>query len=173
MKILENQYTMYRIFLQAGLAIIALGLVFLLARTYLVSQDEYQTDVENAESLKPEPTLGPQKVVDIQMKAMQQNNYPHENHGIEVAYRFASPANKENTGPIERFTQMVNNEMYRSMLNAQQYGLDAVEVEGDIAVQKVTLIDYEDQPVVYFFQLSRQKDGDFKDCWLTDSVVRY
>jgi hypothetical protein len=164
---------MYRIFLQAGLSILAIGLIFFLGRTHLVSQDEYQKDVEKAKSLQPEPSLGPQKVVDIQMKAMQQNNYPYDNHGIEIAFRFASPANRENTGPLKRFTEMVNNEIYRSLLNAQQYGLDAVEVEGDIAVQKVTLIDQKDQPVVYYFQLSRQKEGNFKDCWLTDSVVRY
>lgn len=164
---------MNRLFLQYGLSFMALGILFFLGRTYLVSQDKYHSDVEEAQTLEPEPSIGPQQVVEIQMKAMQRNNYPYENHGIEVAYRFASPANKENTGPLERFTQMVNNDIYRSLLNARRYGLDAIEVEGDIAVQKVTLIDEEDQPVVYFFQLSRQKDGNFKDCWLTDSVVRY
>lgn len=164
---------MYRLFLQSGLSILALGILLFLGRTYFMSQDKYQSDVEDAQLLAPEPSIGPQEVVEIQMKAMQRNNYPYENHGIEVAYRFASPANKENTGPLERFTQMVNNDIYRSLLNARRYGLDAIEIEGDIAVQKVTLIDLEDQPVVYFFQLSRQKDGNFKDCWLTDSVVRY
>lgn len=129
--------------------------------------------MQESESLEPKPSMKPQEVVDLQMKAMQKNDYPYENHGIEIAYRFASPENKENTGPIERFTGMVNNEIYRSLLNARQYGLDAIEIEGDIAVQKVTLIDEEDQPVVYFFQLSRQKEGSYKDCWLTDSVVRY
>lgn len=168
-----NQCIMPRIFLQVGLSLMAFGLIFFVGHTYLTSQDKYQSDMQESTSLQPKPSMKPQEVVDLQMKAMQKNDYPYENHGIEVAYRFASPENKENTGPIERFTGMVNNEIYRSLLNARQYGLDAIEIEGDIAVQKVTLIDSEDQPVVYFFQLSRQKNGSYKDCWLTDSVVRY
>jgi len=139
----------------------------------LSSQNQYQTPMQNPEEIQPQPSMGPREVVDLQVKAMQQNDHPYENHGIEVAYRFASPDNKKNTGPIDRFTRMLNNEIYQSLLNAQQYGLDAVEIEGEIAVQKVTLIDTQDQPVVYYFQLSRQKEGSLKDCWLTDSVVRY
>ena len=172
-KLLEAQPIMNKIILQSGLSILALGIIFFVARTYLLGQDEYQTSVEASKSMKPKPSMGPQEVVDLQMKAMQRNNYPYENHGIEVAYRFASPANKENTGPIQRFTQMVNNEIYNSLLNARQYGLDAVEVEGNVAVQKVTLIDQQKKPVVYFFQLSKQEEGTYKDCWLTDGVVRY
>ncbi len=164
---------MTRLFLQVGLSLTAFGLIFFVGRTYLTAQDKYQSDMKDSEPVHPEPSMGPHEVVELQIKAMQKNDYPYENHGIEVAYRFASPANRENTGPIKRFTQMVNNEIYSSLLNARQYGLDAVEIEGDIAVQKVTLIDAEDNPVVYYFQLSRQKEGAYQDCWLTDSVVRY
>lgn len=164
---------MIKFFIQAGLSLMALGLVFFLGRTYLASEDQHQSDIKEKESMKPVPSIGPQEVVELQIKAMQQNDVPYDDHGIEVAYRFASPANKENTGPLENFTQMVNNEVYSSLLNARQYGLDAVEVEDDIAVQKVTLIDSEDKPVVYYFQLSLQEEGPYEDCWLTDSVVRY
>ena len=164
---------MIKFFIQAGLSLMALGLVFFLGRTYLASEDQQQSDIKEKESMKPVPSIGPQEVVELQIKAMQQNDVPYDDHGIEVAYRFASPANKENTGPLENFTQMVNNEVYSSLLNARQYGLDAVEVEDDIAVQKVTLIDSEDKPVVYYFQLSLQEEGPYEDCWLTDSVVRY
>jgi len=156
-----------------SLSLITLGLLYFVGHTYVQDKNKLQASMHQAASLQPQPSFGPQEVVDLQVKAMQRNNYPYENHGIEIAYRFASPENRRNTGPLERFQQMVNNDIYRSLLNAQRYGLDDVEVDGDVAVQKVTLIDVEDQPVVYFFQLSKQQDGPYKDCWMTDSVLRY
>ena len=52
-------------------------------------------DIENA---YPEPELTPNDVVRIQLLAMQQND--DNDFGIEVTFRFASPANKKQTGPL-------------------------------------------------------------------------
>jgi hypothetical protein len=123
------------------------------------------------EALVPIPKLGPQEVVDIQLKAMKTNDQPYENHGIEVAFRFASPSNKEITGPLSKFVRLVQNDVYQSLLNFKQYGLDDVDIKGNKAIQKVTLIDAEDQPVVYYFKLSLQQAEPFADCWMTDGVV--
>ena len=49
-------------------------------------------DIENA---YPEPELKPNDVVRLQLLAMQQND--ESNIGIEVTFRFASPANKKQT----------------------------------------------------------------------------
>lgn len=129
--------------------------------------------VVNNEALLPVPSITPQQVVDIQLKAMQQNDHPYEDHGIEVAYRFASPSNKESTGPLADFAALVRHESYHSLLNFQRYGLDDIMIEGDKAIQKVTLIDADDQPVVYYFKLSIQQESPFTNCWMTDGVVRY
>ncbi|MEQ8807830.1 MAG: hypothetical protein RIE59_02080, partial [Imperialibacter sp.] len=58
----------------------------------------------------PHPALSPQEVVHINFLALQKNDSPELDHGIEIAWNFASPSNKENTGPIERFNIMVHNE---------------------------------------------------------------
>lgn len=123
------------------------------------------------EALVPMPHLGPQEVVDIQLNAMKNNDQPYENYGIEVAFRFASPANKEITGPLSKFIRLVQNDVYQSLLNFKQYGLDDVDIRGNKAIQKVTLIDADDQPAVYYFKLSRQQTEPFVDCWMTDGVV--
>lgn len=123
------------------------------------------------EALVPMPSLGPQEVVDIQLKAMKNNDQPYENHGIEVAFRFASPSNKENTGPLSKFVKLVQNDAYQSLLNFKQYGLDDVDIKGNKAIQKVTLIDANDRPAVYYFKLSQQQQEPFVDCWMTDGVV--
>lgn len=126
-----------------------------------------------SEEMVPLPTFSPQEVVNMQLKALQENDQPYKNHGIEVAFRFASPSNKESTGPLNKFIGLVSNETYQSLLNFRQYGLDDIEIKGDKALQKVTLIDAEDQPAVYYFQLSRQQEAPYTDCWMTDGVVRY
>ena len=164
---------MAKIFVQSILSIIAVGLIYFVIDSYYHANAVQADNLKRAKELQPLPGISPQKVVDLQIQAMQQNDQPYEDHGIAIAYRFASPENKKNTGPLERFSEMVKNEMYKSLLYAKRYGLDAIEIDGDLAVQKVTLIDAQDEPVVYFFQLSRQIEGPYKDCWMTDSVVRY
>ena len=128
--------------------------------------------MKEKEELAPLPSIDPQEVVDIQLKAMQRNDQPYEDHGIEVAFRFASPSNKESTGPLKEFIELVNTETYQSLLNFQRYGLDDIVIKGDKALQKVTLIDADDQPVVYYFQLSLQQEEPYANCWMTDEVVR-
>jgi hypothetical protein len=128
--------------------------------------------IKEKEVLIPLPSISPQEVVDIQLKAMQQNDQPYEDHGIEVAFRFASPSNKETTGTLKEFIALVHNETYQSLLEFQRYGLDDVVIKGNKAMQKVTLIDANDQPVVYYFQLSLQQEEPYVNCWMTDGVVR-
>ena len=69
-------------------------------------------DIENA---YPEPKLKPNDVVRLQLLAMQQND--DSDFGIEVTFRFASPANKKQTGPLKRFISLVRNPSYRPLLN--------------------------------------------------------
>ena len=65
----------------------------------------------------PGPEYGPADVVRIQVQALAHNDTPYRNAGIEVAFRFASPANKRVTGPLWRFIQMLYNPTYRPFLD--------------------------------------------------------
>jgi len=47
---------------------------------------------------KPSPNFSPQDVVKIQLDALQNNDLLPKDFGIQVAYRFASPENRRNTG---------------------------------------------------------------------------
>jgi hypothetical protein len=64
---------------------------------------------------KPSPELLPEDVVKIQLNALKHND--EKNHGIAIAYRFASPENRLHTGPLERFIRMLHNPLYAPMLN--------------------------------------------------------
>ena len=56
---------------------------------------------------QPEVGLEPQDVVRIVINALANNDKPFADAGIATTFAFASPANKVNTGPLERFTRMV------------------------------------------------------------------
>lgn len=127
----------------------------------------------NRDTLHPDPKLSPAEVIRIQVEALAKKDVPYENAGIEIVFRFASPANKSVTGPLERFVELVSNPVYRPMLNHRvaQYG--ELDVTGDKAVQPVILTARDGKKVGYLFSLSRQKTGRYASCWMTNSVIRF
>ena len=90
--------------------------------------------------------------------------------GFEIAFRFASPANKVNTGPLPRFIDMIKNGPYALMLNFLTAIYDPVEIVDDVARQRVTLFGSH-TAIAYVFYLSRQSEGPCIDCWMTDAVT--
>ncbi len=123
--------------------------------------------------LRPRPAYPPEKVVRIQIEALGNNDRPHPDAGIEITFRFASPANRKVTGPLARFIEMVHNPAYRPMLNHRGARYGKLKQEGDNASQTVLLKSRDGGRVGYLFQLSRQTEAPFKDCWMTDSVMRF
>jgi len=123
-------------------------------------------------SPRPDPGLSPGAVIDLVLAALQHNDSPTKDHGIAITFEFASPANRDETGPLQRFAALVKNPTYRSMLNHRRAERGELRVLGDQARQRVTLVDASGDRVTYLFMLSRQIDGPYKGCWMTDGVVR-
>jgi hypothetical protein len=117
----------------------------------------------------PSPELMPDQVVKIQLEALQSND--STDRGIEIVFRFASPANKQNTGPLDRFSRMIKVPPYSPMLNHRRVDYDAIQIVGDEARQRVTLVDRRGNVIVYVFYLSKQTEEPCKDCWMTDAVT--
>ncbi|MEM8600773.1 MAG: DUF4864 domain-containing protein [Bacteroidota bacterium] len=137
-------------------------LVFLLAAVPDPSQGDPQ----------PSPNLSPEEVIRLQVEALQRNDEPYPDAGIETAFRFASPANKRATGPLGRFAQMVKGPVYGAMLGFERAEYGTIRVQGDRAVQRVTLVQLDGRRVSYVFGLSRQSSGAHEGCWMTDAVMR-
>jgi hypothetical protein len=129
-----------------------------------IASDELHFSVR----LAPSPELTPEQVVQIQLNALRHND--SRNRGIEVAFRFASPNNKLQTGPLARFTHMLQQGPYNLMLGYDNAVFDPVEIEEDHARQRVTLIG-SGLVVAYEFYLSRQTEGACIGCWMTDAVI--
>ena len=125
-------------------------------------------DIENA---YPEPELKPNDVVRLQLLAMQQND--DSDFGIEVTFRFASPANKKQTGPLKRFIRLVRNPSYRPLLNHINAAFLELTVEKNFAVQDVIITTSNGKRIGYRFRLSIQKGPIYPGCWMTDSVVPF
>ena len=120
-----------------------------------------------SDALVPRPGLSPGEVIRIQLEALRHND--DEDRGIEVAFRFASLANREHTGPLPRFIRMIRQGPYALMLDFREASYGTVEVKGDRARQRVTLTGARAR-ISYWFHLSRQSKAPFADCWMTDAV---
>jgi hypothetical protein len=119
----------------------------------------------------PSPALTPAQVVRLVLDALKNNDAADS--GIAVTFDFASPLNKEMTGPLARFIPMVKNPAYRPMLNHRSAQVGTVLVRDDQAQAVVELVDERGEPAAYIFRLSRQPDdGEPPNCWLTDGVIR-
>lgn len=125
-------------------------------------------DIENA---YPEPKLKPNDVVRLQLLAMQQND--DSDFGIEVTFRFASPANKKQTGPLKRFISLVRNPSYRPLLNHINATFIELTVEEVFAIQDVIITTSNGERIGYRFRLSIQKGPLYPGCWMTDSVTPF
>lgn len=121
---------------------------------------------------EPSPDLSASDVVRQQVDALAHNDQPRENAGIETAFRFASPANRRATGPLERFIQLVNNPIYSPLIDHVNAQFSDLSVADNRAQQGVIITSKEGERVGYLFSLSKQAGGEYEGCWMTDAVVR-
>ena len=157
----------FRIFATALVILIVAGCSSSLAETSQLITSGSQS-ASPAETLQPSPDLLPQDVVRIQVEALQNND--GDDKGIEIAFRFASPTNRQATGPLNRFTYLVKNPTYRPMLNHKLAEYSPIEISGNTATQRVTITGSDGSASVYLFELSRQDTPTCSGCWLTDGV---
>jgi hypothetical protein len=121
--------------------------------------------------LTPRPELSPEQVVQYQVAALQHNDDPKLDAGIERAFRFASPSNKQVTGPLENFVQIVKSPAYSPMLNNISSSIVGSEVNDDQAKIAMKVVAADGRQVTYVFVLSKQNEGEFNNCWMTDAVA--
>ena len=153
----------------------AIGLFLLAVACPPAADIDAATAADNAPTLEPSlkmavptPELDPGEVVRIQLNALRANDASDE--GIAVAFRFASPRNKASTGPLPRFIHMIKAGPYRLMLEYERASYTPARVEGNRAVQRVTLVGPR-QIRSYDFLLQRQTAPPCDGCWMTEAVM--
>lgn len=129
------------------------------------TQDAPLTELQDA---YPSPELSPEEVVEIQMEAFSNND--EDDTGVAIAFRFASPQNKEMTGPLSRFSTMMRTPAYRPMLTAEQIEYGATAVRERVARVVVTTVASDGERRSYEFLLGKQRMGEFEGAWMTEAV---
>ncbi len=119
---------------------------------------------------KPKPSYGPKQVVEIQLTALQQLDKPSKNAGYATVFRFSSPENRDKTGPLPRFIQMMQSG-YADMLGHRSHTVLTPVVQGEQALLPVEVTTRSGRTVRYVFVLRQQLEGSYKGCWMTDGVV--
>ena len=125
----------------------------------------------NAELLKPNSNIKPSEVVKIQLLGLQNNNKVFNDSGIEQTWNFAHPMNKQATGPLDRFKEMLKSNNYQMMINHISHTITQIR-GGDNWVQFEVII-LDNKKIYHKFNWQVEKyteDGPLKDCWLTTMV---
>lgn len=118
----------------------------------------------------PDPRLDPASVVRIQLKALKHNDQPSTDAGLALVFSFASPGNREQTGPLQNFSAMIH-ASYGQLLNYRSARMNKIVMQGDQALQGVELVDRNGETARYVFVLSRQSEPPYAGCWMTDGVL--
>ena len=126
-----------------------------------------------AELPEPSPELAPEEVIGTVLAALARPDQPERNAGIERTFRFASPDNRAQTGPLDRFIDLVRNPMYAPLLGHERAIRGDLQRRGDGEVyERVRVIASDGSTAAFVFVLSRQAEGDCAGCWMTDAVIR-
>ena len=123
-----------------------------------------------AELVVPDPSIAPEEVVAIQMKALQFNDNPTPDFGIEQTWNFAHPRNRAMTGTLPRFAGMLKGPAYGQMLNHASHKIVPVPGDGD-RVNFDVFMETDRGQVLYFnWAVELVKGGEFDNCWMTVAV---
>jgi hypothetical protein len=120
----------------------------------------------------PQPSTDqqPADVVRIVIEALAKNDEPYSNAGIATTFAFASPANKINTGPLPKFTQMVRTPAYGIMIDHVEHEFSEVVLMESDAYQMVRIRGMKGDEAIFAFRLSQQTEGKYDGMWMTDAV---
>lgn len=165
-------------------ALLVVGVLLLLAFMWTIpvnpeqNQNHYATyspsegtaSTSSWSYLRPSKGLSPHDVVQIQLKALQQND--GSDSGVITVFNFSSPVSKISIGPIEHFRILVRDPVYKPMLNFKSYKKGNMVISDNSAYQLVVLTGANNEKAAYLFMLARQTKGYFKGCWMTVGVVR-
>ena len=125
-----------------------------------------------ADLIKPNNGIEPFQVVKIQLRSLKHNDKPKKDNGIEQTWEFAHPSNKKNTGPLERFKNMIKGKSYGMLLNHLDHEVVEIKSSELTALFEVTVLDKD--KAYYKFNWTVEKyfaEGPLKDCWLTTMVT--
>ena len=124
-----------------------------------------------ADMIKPDPSISPKEVISIQLIALQNNDLPFDDAGIEQTWEFAHPDNRAFTGPLDNFIRMLKNPSYVMMIDHLEHKIIPVQEQEMNSYYFVELIDSNGKKFGFEWTVEKvNQNGKFKDCWMTVGV---
>lgn len=140
---------------------------------------------------RPSPQWSAQEVIELQLRALQTAGDPEApaDAGMATVFAFASPANRQQTGPLERFDAMVRQPPYDALVGHVRHQvvdtgfLDAegqptpdpdaaVGVRALIAVERPGGGDDDEGEVAWFvWVVAKQTAEPYVGCWMSELVA--
>ncbi|KAL3693203.1 hypothetical protein R1sor_006854 [Riccia sorocarpa] len=115
---------------------------------------------------KPHPEVHPAEVVLAQLKALREKD-------LATVFEFASPNNKARTGPLSRFSEMLEGRAYNVMIgHIKAEVLSTITISENRFQQRIVIEGTTGKKATFQWSLSRQEEGPFASCWMTDAVRR-
>ena len=118
----------------------------------------------------PDPSISPEEVVAIQMKALQFNDNPIPDFGIAQTWSFAHPRNRAMTGPLQRFGNMLKGPAYGAMLNHASHRIVPVAGDGGVANFDVFMETGGGRMLYFSWTVELVSGGEYDNCWMTVAV---
>jgi hypothetical protein len=129
------------------------------------------TDNFSPNITKPSISLKPFDVISIQLNALQRNDIPFKDAGIEQVWEFAHPNNKKITGPLEKFKKMIYSKNYKILIGHENSEITILNKNEDSSVYKVYILSSDKKKYSYIWQIDKVKqEGDLMNCWMTTNV---
>ena len=127
--------------------------------------------ISKADLLKPNSGIKPDRVIEIQLSGLQNNDLIYKDSGIEQTWNFAHPNNKKVTGPLDKFKRMIKGNSYQMMINHISHTITKLGSGDNWAQFEVILLDKDKIYHKFNWQVEKyEPDGPLKDCWLTTMV---
>jgi hypothetical protein len=126
-------------------------------------------DSEFVDVTIPKSHFSPAEVVALQVQALRDSVTEPEK--MKICYSFASPKNREVTGPYARFAEMVMTPPYDKLAVSQDWQVGNAAIEKDYAAVLVSTLSANGDATAFRFLLHQYKRAPYQGCWLTEAVM--
>lgn len=116
--------------------------------------------------------LAPESVVALVLAALQRNDLPHTDAGIETLYAFAAARLHAQVGDLGAFKRVLHNELFAPLLGHASANPEPLERRGGVARQTVMVEDGGGAATPYLFSLVEQPQPDGPPLWLLSGLSR-
>jgi len=131
------------------------------------------------ETQSPNPEIASEKIVPICMDALQRNNEPFINAGLETCFNFSSDACRAALGGnLEAFIRYANNPTFGSLIDCQGYKIVSVgpeipgtQTRGAMQTMLIDVTTKKGQERRFLWTLQRERRPPRAGCWLVHEVM--